>query len=131
MAEPWENFGYPVIELPPSACGSSDAVVRFLVGELTRTGRIRSENAPRIIRQILHREKLGSTNLGRGIAIPHSKSDAVDDVLGMIGESSEGVAWPGNTDTIPVRVVCLLVTPTSKPGEALRALEALSQQLRG
>ncbi len=125
-----DRFGYPVVVLPPSAASSPQAVVKFLVGELVRSGRLKPESAERVTCQVLHRESLGSTGVGRGVAMPHSKSDVVGDVLGIVGRSAAPVTWPGAVDQEPVRVVCLLVTPAAAPGAALRALEAAARQLR-
>jgi PTS system nitrogen regulatory IIA component len=131
MAQSWENLGFPTVDLLLSALASPEAAVRFLVRSLAQAGRITPYHAERAICQVLHRERLGSTDLGDGIALPHSKSDVVDHVVGIIGKSLEGVTWYGDAGDVPVRVVCLLLTPVSKPGESLRALERLSRQLRG
>jgi mannitol/fructose-specific phosphotransferase system IIA component (Ntr-type) len=131
MQVPWDDLGFPVIELPPSATGSPDAAVRFLAGQLVQARRLRHEHAARVVCQVLQREALGSTGLGWGVAVPHAKSDLVEEVLGVVGRSPAGVAWPGALDEVPVRVVVLLLTPASKPGDSLRALEALRRRLEG
>ncbi len=131
MAQTWDDLGFPVIELSPRAFASPEAAVRFLVEELARTGRLREEDAPEVVRQILRRERAGSTAFGRGFALPHAKSDVVDGVLGVVGTSSDGVAWPNLIDRTPIRVVCLLIAPAAKPSELLRALEDVSKRLRG
>jgi PTS system fructose-specific IIA component/PTS system nitrogen regulatory IIA component len=125
-----DRSGYPVVDLPPSAASSPEAAVKFLVAELVRSGRLRAGAAERVCCQVLHRESLGSTGVGRGVAMPHSKSDAVGEVLGIVGRSAAPVAWPDAVDQEPVRLVCLLVTPTSEPGPSLRALEAAVRLLR-
>jgi mannitol/fructose-specific phosphotransferase system IIA component (Ntr-type) len=126
-----DHFGYPVIDLPQSACSSPEAAVKFLVGQLVESGRLRPENANRVACQVLYRESLGSTAIGRGFALPHAKSDVVGEVLGIVGRSTAPVKWPGGLDAETVRVVCLLVTPTSEPGTSLRALEVVSRRMRG
>ena len=131
MPHPWERLGFPTIVLPPSALSSPEAAIRFLVGDLARAGHFRVEQTERVACQILHRESFGATAIGRGVAIPHSKSDVVEDVIGIVGCSAQGVIWPGAIDDDPVCVVCLLITPASKPGDCLRALELISRQLRG
>jgi nitrogen PTS system EIIA component len=125
------SFGYPVVDLPPSVVSSPEAVVKFLVGQLVQAKRLRPEDADRVVCQVLHRESLGSTGLGRGLALPHSKSDVVGEVLGIFGRSAVPVTWPGALDSQPVYVVGLLVTPASEPGTSLRALTAVVRQIRG
>jgi nitrogen PTS system EIIA component len=104
--------------------------VKFLVGKLVQAERLRPEDADRVVCQVLHRKSLGSTGLGRGFALPHSKSDVVGEVLGIVGRSAVPVTWPGAVDSQPVHVVCLLVTPTSEPSASLRALEAVVRRVR-
>jgi nitrogen PTS system EIIA component len=124
------RFGYPVVDLPPSVASSREATVRFLVERLVDSGRLQPENADRVVCQVLHRESLGSTGIGRGFALPHSKSDLVREVLGIVGRSVEPVTWPGAVDEEPVRVVCLLVTPALEPHASMRALEAVVRQIK-
>jgi mannitol/fructose-specific phosphotransferase system IIA component (Ntr-type) len=131
MSDSASSFSYPVVDLPPSVVSSPEAVVRFLVGQLVQSGRLRPENADRVVCQVLHRESVGSTAIGGGFALPHSKSDFVSEVLGVVGRSAVPVQWPGATDDKPVHVICLLVTPAFEPAAALRALENVSRQMRG
>jgi 2-O-A-mannosyl-D-glycerate-specific PTS system IIC component len=126
-----ERFGYPVVDLPSSIALSPEATVRFLVGQLVHSGRLRPEHADRVVCQVLHRESQGSTAIGRGFALPHSKSDVVGEVLGIVGQSAVPVDWPKDAGVDHVRVVCVLVTPASEPQAGLRALESLSPQMKG
>jgi PTS system fructose-specific IIA component/PTS system nitrogen regulatory IIA component len=131
VADSPSSFGFPLVELPSSVASSLEATVRFLVGQLVQSKRLAPENADRVVCQVLHRESLGSTGIGRGFALPHSKSDVVGEVLGIVGRSARPITWPGAFDGEPIRVVCLLVTPASEPGVALRALVSMSRQIRG
>jgi PTS system nitrogen regulatory IIA component len=130
VSDPADDLGIPVVDLPPSARASPEAAVHFLVRWLVRSGRLQPGQADRVTCQVLHRESLGSTGIGRGIAVPHALSDAVGQVLGVAGRAAEPLAWPGASDSVPVRVVCLLVMPVSAPGASLRALEAAVRLLR-
>ncbi len=130
MSDPADHLGISVVDLPPSAESSPEAAVRYLVSHLVQSGLLRPEQADGVVSQVLRRESLGSTNIGRGIAVPHSTSD-VGQVLGVVGRAAKPVPWPGLAGSAPVRLVCLLVTPASDPGTSLRALVALSRRLRG
>lgn len=124
-------FGFPVIDLPTSAVASPEAAIRFLVEHLVQRGRILPQNAERIVHQVLQREALGSTAIGRGVAIPHCKSDVVDDLVGAVGRSSIPISWPNALDGKPVHVVCFLTCAADRPGGVLRKLEEISLKLRG
>ena len=78
----------------------------------------------------MHREGLASTGIGRGVSLPHSKSDQVSEVLGIVGRSAVPVNWPGAVDDVPVQLVCLMITPASDPRATLQALEAAVRQIR-
>ncbi len=131
MTYPWEELGFPIVDLPSTARSSPDAAIQFLVGEFVRMGLINLEHGNRVACQVLHREQASSTALSRGIALPHSKTDVIDEVLGIVGRSLDGIVWPGAVAGAPVCIVCLLVTPASKPGDCLRALETVVRRLRG
>jgi PTS system fructose-specific IIA component/PTS system nitrogen regulatory IIA component len=82
-----------------------------------------------IVRAILNREDLGSTGIGRGVAVPHTKHASVTDLVGAVGVSSEGVDF-NSLDGERVHVFFLLISPPDRPGDHLRALENISRQLR-
>ena len=88
------DLDFPVVNLPGDA-DSDESIVRFLVSELVRTGRIRQEHSESVMLQVLHRESLGSTAIGRGVAIPHTKSNIVDEVVGIVGQCAQPVNWSG------------------------------------
>lgn len=110
---------------------SPAAAVKFLVGQLALLTQIHPEHQERVVGEILQREALGSTAIGRGVAIPHAISDAVETVVGVIGRVQMPVSWPGTLlDDAPIRMIVLIVTPKSRPGDGLRALEGISRWLR-
>jgi len=72
---------------------------------------------------------LGSTGIGRGVAVPHTKHASVDRLVGTVGVSSEGVDF-NSLDGDKVQLFFLLISPPDRPGDHLRALENISRQLR-
>jgi PTS system fructose-specific IIA component/PTS system nitrogen regulatory IIA component len=72
---------------------------------------------------------LGSTGIGRGIAVPHTKHPSVNQLVGTVGVSSEGVDF-SSLDGERVQLFFLLISPPDRPGDHLRALENISRQLR-
>lgn len=111
------------------AADAKPEVIREMVQALCGAGRIAAEEVEDIIRRVLDREELGSTGIGRGIAVPHAKHAAVDRLVGSVAVSREGVDFD-SLDGEKVYIVFLLISPKDRPGDHLRALENISRQLR-
>jgi mannitol/fructose-specific phosphotransferase system IIA component (Ntr-type) len=105
------------------------SVISELVDSLLASGDIKQEDREDIIKAIMKREELGSTGIGRGIAVPHTKHPCVDKLVGTVGVSVEGVEFE-SLDGEKVQLFFLLVSPPDRPGDHLRALENISRQLR-
>ncbi len=106
-----------------------EGAIRELVGNLVDAGQIKSDDANGIVKAIMKREELGSTGIGRGVAVPHTKHPSVDKLVGTVGVSQGGVEFQ-SLDGEPVQLFFLLVSPPDRPGDHLRALENISRQLR-
>lgn len=103
--------------------------IRELVAGLVESKDISAEEQESIVKAILKREELGSTGIGRGVAVPHTKHPSVDRLIGTVGVSAEGVDF-NSLDGEKVQLFFLLVSPPDRPGDHLRALENISRQLR-
>lgn len=103
--------------------------IRELVESLARAGSIAEGEVPGIVAAIMKREELGSTGIGRGVAVPHTKHASVDRLVGTVGISVEGIDF-NSLDGDKVHLLFLLVSPPDRPGDHLRALENISRQLR-
>lgn len=80
--------------------------------------------------QILNeREKLGSTGIGDGIAIPHGKLRQVNELICAFGRSREGVDF-SSLDGRPVHLFFLLIAPENAAAVHLKALARISRILR-
>lgn len=111
------------------AADDKQGVIREMVQALLDAGRIDVSETESIIKAILNREELGSTGIGRGVAVPHAKHGSVDQLVGTVAVSREGVDFD-SLDGEKVFVLFLLVSPLDRPGDHLRALENISRQLR-
>src|SRR6516225_1562484 len=89
--------GFPVIELAHPVVDSAESAIRLLVDHLAILGAIATEYAEETIRALLRRERLASTALGAGLALPHAKTQAVRQVVGLVGFSKDGIDWDGGT----------------------------------
>ncbi|MDA7662873.1 PTS sugar transporter subunit IIA [Pirellulaceae bacterium] len=111
------------------AATDKDGVIRELVGALVESGQINAAEQDGIVKAIMKREELGSTGIGRGIAVPHTKHPSVEELVGTVGISVEGVDFQ-SLDGEKVQLFFLLISPPDRPGDHLRALENISRQLR-
>jgi PTS system nitrogen regulatory IIA component len=105
------------------------AIIKELVESLARNGAIALDEVQGIVAAIMKREELGSTGIGRGVAVPHTKHASVERLVGTVGVCVEGVDF-NSLDGDKVHLLFLLVSPPDRPGDHLRALENISRQLR-
>ena len=108
---------------------SKEGVVREMAQSLVDAGKIAAADLEGIVKAILKREELGSTGIGRGVAVPHTKHPSVSKLVGTVAVSQEGIDFQ-SLDGEPVQLFFLLVSPPDRPGDHLRALENISRQLR-
>ena len=83
----------------------------------------------RLMKVLLERERLGSTGIGDGIAIPHGKLKDMDELVLSFGRSTEGIDFE-SMDGKPVHLFFLLVAPESCSGIHLRALARIARLLK-
>ncbi len=100
-----------------------------MVDALAASGSIKEAEKESIIAAIMKREELGSTGIGKGVAVPHTKHPSVDKLVATIALSSSGVDF-ASLDGEDVFILFLLVSPPDRPGDHLRALENISRHLR-
>jgi mannitol/fructose-specific phosphotransferase system IIA component (Ntr-type) len=115
--------------IPELTAATKEGVIREMVESLKAAGQFKSGDPEDVIRAILKRELLGSTGIGRGVAIPHTKHPCADRLVGTVALSRNGVSFE-SLDGEPVHVFVLLVSPQDRPGDHLRALENVSRGLR-
>ncbi len=78
---------------------------------------------------LLDRERLGSTGIGDGIAIPHGKLPELAEMVVSFGRSREGIAFDA-MDGKPVHLFFLLMAPENSAGQHLKALAKISRMLK-
>jgi nitrogen PTS system EIIA component len=78
---------------------------------------------------ILDREKIVSTGIGMGVAIPHAKLATLREFFIVIGILQKGVDWNA-LDGAPVRLIFLIGGPDDKQNEYLKILSSLTMALR-
>lgn len=106
-----------------------EGTIREMVEALCKAGQVDASESESIIKAIMKREELGSTGIGRGVAVPHTKHPSAERLVGTVAVSSQGVDF-ASLDGEVVHLFFLLVSPPDRPGDHLRALENISRQLR-
>lgn len=114
------------IEVNLSAKGKRE-VIEEIVEILVKTGKI--VDSKKAVDVLMEREKLGSTGIGQGVAIPHGKSDCVKDITAAFGLSQDGVGFDA-LDGEPVFLFFLLLSPDGASGMHLKALAKISTILK-
>jgi len=107
-----------------------NGVIRELVQCLHDAGLIDASLVDGIVRSILSRERTrGTTGFGKGVAMPHAKIDGLDQVVGVVGRSVAGIDF-GSLDGQPVHIVFLIVSPTDRTEDHLRAMNLVFPHLQ-
>ena len=114
---------------PDLKAEDKEGVIKELVGALAEASAVRVEDQKGIVNAVIKREELGSTGIGRGVAVPHTKHPGVDRLIGTVGLSRNGVDF-NSLDGEKVQIFIILISPPDRPGEHLRALENISRKLR-
>lgn len=114
---------------PQLQSDDKNSVIIELVDSLVEAGQITAEDKSEIVDAVMKREDLGSTGIGRGVAVPHTKHPVVDKLVGTVGVSSNGIDF-NSLDGENVQLFFLLVSPPDRPGDHLRALENITRHLR-
>lgn len=86
-------------------------------------------NIDLILDILKQRESLGSTGIGEGVAIPHGKIPALNDIIVAFGRSEKGVDYH-SLDGKPVHLFFLLLAPENAAGQHLKILAKISKMLK-
>jgi PTS system nitrogen regulatory IIA component len=104
-----------------------EGVIRELADLLVKAGEIK--NREELVKALMAREALGSTGIGQGIGIPHTKLSGIKDVTAAFGLSQKGVNFD-SLDGEPVYIFFLLIAPEESAGPHLKALARISRMLK-
>lgn len=111
----------------PLEATTKDEALRELVDVLVEDRCV--DNREDVVRVVREREKVLSTGIGHGVALPHGKSDACEDLCIAAGVTREPLDFDA-LDQQPVRLIFLLVGPESAAGPHIKALSRISRMVR-
>ena len=94
-----------------------------------RAAEITQEHERTIFEVLLARERLGTTGVGAGVAIPHGKLPGLDRIFGVFARLDSAVDFEA-VDDQPVDLLFLLLAPESAGADHLKALARVSRLLR-
>ena len=111
-----------VIKVPLES-DSKEEAIEEMVEILVRAGRIADRDSA--LKAIDQRESRQSTGIGKGLAVPHGKDPAVDELVGAVGISREGIDYD-SIDSQPVHAIILLIAQPDHPGPHVAALAEIA-----
>jgi PTS system nitrogen regulatory IIA component len=105
---------------------TKDALLQELVDALVSAGRLADRDAG--LKSVLERERKMSTGLQNGIAIPHGKTDAVENLVAVFGRKRAGIAFD-SLDGQPAFLFLLTLSPLTRTGPHIQFLAEMSRTL--
>ncbi len=103
---------------------SKEEIIDALVNLVSQSPKVLDKEKVR--NAIFEREKIMSTGVGNGFAIPHGKTDAVSDIVAAFGVTAQPIAYQ-SLDDKPVRLVFLLVGKDNLVGPHIKLLSRISR----
>ncbi len=102
-------------------------VIKELYENIKKLGIIKDEELA--LKDLFAREEMGSTGIGKNVALPHAKTDAVDELIMTVGISKEGIDY-GAIDEENVNIFFMFLCPRNKNQAYLKTLARISRLIR-
>mgnify|MGYP001573501848 CR=1 FL=1 len=102
-------------------------IIAELVGVVSQSGKIKDKKA--FTKALIDREKLGSTAIGNGVAIPHAKIDGLDKILLAFGRVDAGVDF-SSLDGEKTYIFFALASSKKEIGAHLKVLASVSHLIK-
>jgi fructose-specific phosphotransferase system IIA component len=103
---------------------SKDDIINAIVDLAAKSSKVLDKEKLR--ESVFERERIMSTGVGDGFAIPHGKTDAVSDIVGAFAVTAEPIDYE-SLDEKPVRLVFLLVSKANAVGAHIKLLSKISR----
>ena len=105
-----------------------DEMLSELVEMLVSSGSVKKDGKGKVLKKLQEREQLGSTGIGKGVAIPHAKCPQVKKMIAAFGISKTGLDFKSLDGELSY-IFFLLIAPGETPGPHLKALAKISRLL--
>jgi PTS system nitrogen regulatory IIA component len=120
-----DNILVPELSLCQVPAFSKKRVLEFIAEQISQYDSTLGE--AQIFNNLIARERLGSTGIGQGIAIPHCRLEGLDRVIGVLLTLKEGIEFDA-IDNQPVDLVFALIVPKEATSEHLELLSQLAEK---
>ena len=126
FSEPLTDFVAPNAVIPALKVTSKKQAIQELAA---RAAELTEQSEKEILEILLQREKLGSTGVGSGVAIPHGKLPKLGRLFGLFARLQRPIDFEA-LDSQPVDLIFLLLAPEAAGADHLKALARVARQLR-
>jgi fructose-specific phosphotransferase system IIA component len=108
---------------------SRNEVFHLLASSLTANGRLGEKEAAELVTKLEDREKLSTTGIGEGIAIPHASIDSIQETVILLGVAPNGVDF-NSIDGKPVDIIFMIIGSQAIPRQHIQILAKIVRLCR-
>ncbi|MGL4653124.1 MAG: PTS sugar transporter subunit IIA [Cetobacterium sp.] len=121
-------FNIKMINILDNKSVSKDEILKKLVFNMSENSELILDR-DKFYEEVLEREKVGTTAIGMGVAIPHARTEAVKDIVVSVGLLKQSVDF-NSLDNEKVKIVILVGAPKGESKKYLELLSSLSRIFR-
>ena len=94
--------------LPNLSAATKDELLKEIVDQFVKVKYLKNREI--VLEMLYQREKLGSTGIGKGVAIPHGRTTSASDIMIAFGRSVDGIEYDA-IDRKPVHLIFMIIAP--------------------
>jgi mannitol/fructose-specific phosphotransferase system IIA component (Ntr-type) len=109
------------IALDSIGANNRDQAIDAMLSQMSADGSLPSTLVPHLRAALIHRDELGPTGIGEGVAIPHVWHAGLHRVIAALAVSRKGINYP-SLDRQPVHIILLILTPQDAASEPAKQI---------